>query len=292
MSAPIVHLGLDGTGPLGIAAVETSAFVVLEGAGQVVILDLVSGSVDDRVEIGAGAMLVDANHDLAIVGRYSAPDGKGLLVLSRASGEIAGIATPELAGIALNGPDRAWVLGGAGEVAMVDLAGRQVTASTTIDVHELEHLNGVATGGSFFASSDTTAVRRLDIAGPIEVTATIETGGGIPFVVDGGLVWGARADELWAIDPQTNTVTRRIPLDGLIEILALDVDVTSDQAWIAARKPGRIGTVVALDLSTGAVLDQWDAALPAGVVIVGDRAWVTDYERNELLGIVRPRLSP
>ncbi len=53
---------------------------------------------------------------------------------------------------------------------------------------------------------------------PLKVDATIDTGVGVPFVADGGLVWGARADELWAIDPATSVVTRRYPLTDVAEI--------------------------------------------------------------------------
>ena len=53
---------------------------------------------------------------------------------------------------------------------------------------------------------------------------------------DGGLVWGARADELWAIDPATSAVTRRYPLTDVSEIL--DLDIEGDDAWIAGPSSG------------------------------------------------------
>lgn len=102
---------------------------------------------------------------------------------------------------------------------------------------------------------------------------------------DEGLVWGARADEVWAIDPAVDRVTRRIPLTDLMEILALDID--GDEAWIAARRPGYRGTVVRVDLATGLVVDEFAVSLPSAVRIAADRVWVTSDETNELLGFRR-----
>jgi hypothetical protein len=90
---------------------------------------------------------------------------------------------------------------------------------------------------------------------------------------------------VWAIDPKSNRITRRVPLDDLSEILALDID--ADEAWIAARRPGRIGTVVQLDLKTAQVVSKHAVSLPAGVRITPDRAWVTSYDTNELVGFDR-----
>ena len=99
-------------------------------------------------------------------------------------------------------------------------------------------------------------------------------------------MWGARADQLWGIDPATNAVAQRVPLDGLIEIL--DLDVAGERAWIAARKPGRVGVVVGIDLATGNVVGETPVSLPAGVVIAGDRVWATNYDGDELIGIDQP----
>lgn len=140
-------------------------------------------------------------------------------------------------------------------------------------------------GGAFWVSSDTTPVRRLEGEGPA-VVAEIETGGGIPLAFVDGLVWGARADELWAIDQATDEATRRVPLEGLIEIL--DLDVSGSAAWIAGRQPGRVGVVVGIDLTSGPILGEVPVALPAGVAIAGERVWVTDYETDALVGFDPP----
>ena len=68
---------------------------------------------------------------------------------------------------------------------------------------------------------------------------------------------------------------------------ALDVDAPAGEAWLAIRRPGRVGTVIAVDLATEAVTSETAVALPAGVRIAPDRVWVTDYEGNDLVGIAR-----
>ena len=103
--------------------------------------------------------------------------------------------------------------------------------------------------------------------------------------VDGGLVWGARETEVWAIDPTTNTVVKRVPLDDVSEILGMDVE--GDDAWLAIRHPGRIGAVIRVDLATGAQTEDHPASLPAAIEIDGDTVWVTDYETDSLLGFSR-----
>ena len=142
----------------------------------------------------------------------------------------------------------------------------------------------VGTGGEALASSDSTAVRRVR-GTPLLVDATIETGGGVPFVEDGGLVWGPRADEVWAINPAAGAVTPGYPLMNVLEIL--DLDVEGDEAWIAVRHPGRVGAVIRLDLTTGDEVADNPADLPAAVVIAGGSAWVTDYSSGALLGFDR-----
>src|SRR5256885_9309247 len=105
----------------------------------------------------------------------------------------------------------------------------------------------VAVGREAFVSSDHTPLRRVAL-GTMKVTATIDVGGGIPFVVRDGLVWGARPDAIWALDPKTNRLVPTIPLDDGREILALDIPGT--EAWIGAPR-ARTGYVLRLYLSDG-----------------------------------------
>ncbi len=160
-----------------------------------------------------------------------------------------------------------------------------VIGSVQIAVDANTHMDLLAGGGVRWASSDATPIRR--IAADATVAATIETGGGIPLAFADGLVWGARPDEMWAIDPATNTVTRRVALVDIDEILALDVASDGSEAWIAARRPGRVGTVVRIELPSGRVLAEFPVSLPAAVELTADRAWVTDYDTSAVFSFAR-----
>jgi DNA-binding beta-propeller fold protein YncE len=90
---------------------------------------------------------------------------------------------------------------------------------------------------------------------------------------------------VWAIDAATNAVSRTIPLPNVIEVLAMDVD--GNDAWLAVRLTGRIGSVIRLDLEAGRLIGKYPVSLPAAVRIAGNRVWVASYLTNELLGFAR-----
>jgi hypothetical protein len=205
------------------------------------------------------------------------------VLIDPASGDVTGIQLGPLESVSID-VDTVWVLEKNGTIRIIDAASGKEHGTASVHLDADAHSEAVPADGALWVSGDRTPVHRIDGASA-EVGPDIDTGGGIPLAFDGGLVWGARADEAWAIDPASATVSRRVPLDGLAEILAMDVD--GDDAWIAARKPGRIGVVVRVDLATGHAADEFAVSLPAGVVIDGDRVWVTSYDTNELLGFER-----
>ncbi len=259
------------------------AWVVATDAGQLVDVDLATGATVPK-DIGSSPnwiKVLDDGH--LVLSRYGpAPGHATLEIIDPANGRVTAAAQDPIEGLDVDG-QTIWAFAKGGTVLAVDPEGK-IEGQTTIEVAENEHMDLVGIGGAAFASSDSTAVRRVRGA-PLQVDATIETGGGVPFVQDGGLVWGARPDELWAIDPTTSAVTRRYPLTDVSEIL--DLDVEGDDAWIAVRHPGRVGAVIRLDLSTGNEVADIPAGLPAAVVIAGDSVWVTDYTSGALLGFER-----
>jgi hypothetical protein len=280
-------IALDGDGPIGLTVDGTTAWVITADGGELLAVDLTGAAAQRSFSVGPwGTHVLVGGPDEVLVARFdTAGTGQPLAIVDPGSGTVGGVATGPLAGFDLSSDGRLWNLGTEGEIVVVDAARTSVVGRTSIDVEPNEHLDAIAAGDAFFASSDTTPIRRLGGAQPA-VTATIETGGGIPLAYANGLVWGARADELWGIDPPLNAVAQRVPLDGLIEIL--DLDVAGERAWIAARKPGRVGVVVGIDLATGNVVGETPVSLPAGVVIAGDRVWATNYDGDELIGIDQP----
>jgi len=270
-------------GPLGLDVANGHAWVVATDGGQLVDVDLATGS-SVAVDIGSSANWVKVLDDRRVVlSRYGpAPDRATLEIIDVTDAAVMSIADEPIEGLDVEDAG-IWAFAKGGTVIAVATDGT-IVGQALVAVAENEHMDLVGTGAAAFASSDSTPVRRVN-RDPTAVGETITTEGGVPFVADGGLVWGARPDELWAIDPATDAVTRRYPLSDVDEILDLDVD--GDDAWIAVRHPGRIGAVIRLDLATGEEVADMPADLPAAVVIEGDRAWVTDYEAGALLGFDR-----
>lgn len=269
-----------------MAIAGATAWVVTTDSGHLISLDLGGRRETAAIEVGSGGTHVAVGDGGSVfVGRYDTGGrGEHLVVVEAASGTVGGVATGSLGGLAQGEAGAVWALEKAGRVLHVDAANRIVgRANVVVDANE--HMELVTGAGARWVSSDGTPVRR--IAADASVVATIETGGGIPLAFAGGLVWGARPDELWAIDPATDTITRRVALVDLIEILALDVAADGSEAWIAARRAGRIGTVVRLELPSGRVLAEHPVSLPAAVELASDRAWVTNYDTNEVLGFAR-----
>jgi hypothetical protein len=259
------------------------AWVVETDAGRLVHVDLASGATVP-MDIRSSAnwiKVLDDGH--LVISRYAPAPGRATLeVIDLANGHVTPAAEDPIDALDVDG-GTIWAFVKGGTVLAVD-PDKRIEGQTTVEIAENEHMDLVGTGGAAFASSDSTAVRRVRGA-PLAVDAMIETGGGVPFVEEGGLVWGARPDELWAIDPASGSVTRRFPLADVSEVL--DLDVEGDDAWIAVRHPGQVGAVIRLDLATGNKVAESPAGLPAAVVIAGESAWVTDYESGELLGFDR-----
>jgi hypothetical protein len=258
-------------------------WVVATDGGQLVDVDLATGATHP-IDIGPSANWVKVLDDGRVVlSRYGPAPGRSTLeIIDTADGSVTPIVDDPIEGLDVD-DGGIWAIAKGGTVIAADMNGG-IAGQTPVDIAANEHTDLVGTGESAFASSDSTLVRRVNRE-PATISATVTTDGGVPFVADGGLVWGARPDELWAIDPKTNEVSRRYPLTDVAEIL--DLDVEANDAWIGVRHPGRIGAVIRLDLSTGAEVADIPMSLPAAVVIDGDRTWVTDYEAGALLGFDR-----
>ncbi|MEX2624724.1 MAG: hypothetical protein WD651_13480 [Acidimicrobiia bacterium] len=280
-----IEIELSGQGPLGLDLVDGQALVAAHDSNQLIVLDLATATETATIPVGDYVQNVAAMPDGRVaLGRYESSTTGGLGLLDLGTMEITNVRVEAVQGVSVDEEGNVWVVEKAGAVVLVDPATAEVVSRLPIDIVQNEHLDIVAFAGSGWASSDSTPIRRVG-GDPLAVEATIETGGGIPLDSDGGLLWGARADEVWAIDPATNEVARRISLENVAEILALDV--SGDEAWIAIRHPGRVGAVIRLDLANGEVLGDFPMGLPAAVRIGPDRVWVTDYEADRLVGFAR-----
>jgi hypothetical protein len=265
--------------------VDGTAYISTHDTSQIVAVDLATREARVVASAAFVTRVLSLGDGRLALGRYSR-DGE------HAPLEIVDIGTPGGRSIdvgpveAINpGPKgRIWAFEKTGEVVLADPAAGKVVGRIAIDIAPNEHIDLIGVGASVFASSDSTPVRRIG-GSPLKVQATIQTGGGIPLAVSGGLVWGARPNELWAIDPRTDKVIQRIALTDVEEVFDLDIALTD--VWIAIRHPGRIGAVIRVDLATGAVRGDFPVLLPPAVKIAGDRAWVTDFDSDTLVGFKR-----
>jgi hypothetical protein len=265
----------------------TTAWVVATDGGRLLEIDLVAGREVGSTDIGpAGQQVVAGRGDDLFVGRYDVgSSATGVLRISPSDGSVTGLKSGPIGGLTTVADGTVWALETSGRLVHLDPRDGRSLGTGSITIQPNEHLDLLAGGGALWASSDHTPVRRV---GPdATVAATIETGGGIPLAFDAGLAWGARPDRIWAIDPATNRVARHVALEGIDEILAMEV--ADGQAWVAVRRPGRVGRVVGIDLADGSLLAEFSAALPAAVELTADRVWVTDYESDVVLGFPRTR---
>ena len=291
----LVHLPLSGAGPIGLQIASNGlGWVIASDSGDLIGVDL-----DRRCEVeshpaGSTLTTMTLGDAEAYVGQLDTAGGsQPLRAVDLTTGHVDNIVSNPVGGLAI-ASDHLLALEKSGTLRVIDMADRRTVGTTALEIDGNEHMEIVSDGSEAWMSSDHTLVRRVSLLEQEEggevtvvasVDASIEAGGGIPLDVDAGLVWGARADELWAIDPATNEVVRHIRLDDLMEIMAMDV--ADGRAWIAARHPGYVGTVILVDIATEDVLGEWPVSLPAAVKVTSDYAWVASYETDELVGIPR-----
>ncbi len=281
-----MRIALSGAAPDAIVLDGDTAWVLTGEGGTLLEVDLAAAAEVRSIEVGFGAThLAMPLPDVAAVGRFDdSSTGGYLLLVGLASGEVDPVATKELGSVTGGEDGVVWALEKADRLVKVDAATGDILGSTSVDVGENVHVEVRWAGGAAWVGSDGLPVVRVD-GDDLDQHETIEVDEGIPFLFEGGRLWGAGPAQLWSIDPATSEITQRIALENLIEILALDID--GDDAWIAARRPGHIGTVLRLDLASGQVVEEHPVDLPAAVALAPDRAWVASYTTNELLGFER-----
>ena len=281
---PVRRISLPGAAPAAMVVAQEGVWVYSIESGDVTLTDPTAGTRGTSIHIGGfGSHLVVGNDGRLFAARFeTGGSGSFLVAIDPASGELAYGRTGELGALTSAG-DFLYALEKADRLLKVDPASLEIAAAADVDIDD-EHMEVVIAGGAVWASSDHTPLRRLSLS-DLTVTDTIDVGGGIPFVVEGGLVYGARPGTMWVLDPATKAVTREIPLPGVEEILAMDVEVDDafPEAWLAVRMTGRVGAVLRLDLESGAIVGTSPVELPAAVKIVGADVYVASYLGNELL---------
>jgi hypothetical protein len=283
-SAPI-RIPLSGAAPDAIALDGGTAWVLAGEGGALMQVDLAGGREVRAFDVGFGAThLVLLRPGMAAVARFDDSEpGAFLQVVDLATGSVESVPTQALGGLAGGERGVVWALEKGGRLLKVDVAARRVLGETPVEIGQNVHTEVQWGAGSAWVGSDGTPVLR--VAADLTKVDTIQVDTGLPFLVRGGLVWGAGPEQVWAVDPATNVVVRRVPLQNVTEVLALDI--AGQEAWLAVRRPGDFGAAIEVDLATGAVRSEFRVSLPAAVRIADDRVWVASYLTNELLGFQR-----
>lgn len=282
----VIRIPLSGAAPDAIELDGDTAWVLAGEGGTLLEVDLRLGREVRAIEVGfGGTHLAVPLPGIAAVGRFSdADNGAFCLLVDLATGALTPVATRELGALAGGEDGIVWALEKADRLVRIDAGTARVTGTTAVDVGENVHVEVRWAGDAAWVGSDGLPVVRVD-GRNLERQQPIVVDEGIPFLDRDGLLWGAGPTQLWAIDPETRSVARRITLEGVIEILALDI--AQDDAWIAVRRTGRVGSVLHVDLPSESVVEEVAIDLPAALRIAAERVWVASYSTNELVGLER-----
>jgi DNA-binding beta-propeller fold protein YncE len=276
-------VALPGTAPAAIAVAQEGVWVYSVESGDLNLVDPTAGTVLRTNHVGGfGSHLAVLPGGRLAVGRFDTGGlGSYVLVVDPAAESGMGFGTHPVGALTVDDEGYVYALEKGGHLLRLDKATFAEVGSARVEVDD-EHMEVVIADGAAWVSSDHTPIRRVSVD-DMTVTDTIDVGGGIPFVVADGRIWGARPGTMWVLDPATKIVTREIPMPGVDEILGMDVDSASSEAWLAVRLPGRVGAVLRMDLTTGAFTGTSPVSLPAAVRIVGPAIYVASYLDNELL---------
>ena len=282
----VVRIPLSGAAPGALVLRGGRAWVLAGEGGSLMEVELAARRELRAIEVGFGATHLAVLEDgVAAVGRFDdSANGSYLVLADLQTEEIRGVPTGALGGLALGEDGIVWALEQADRLLKVDTGSAEIVAELGVDIGENVHLEVQWGAGSAWVGSDGTPVVRVG-GGNLAIEATISVPSGLPFLFEDGQLWGAGPTALWAIDPAKNEVVRNVALDDVIEILGVAVD--GDEAWLAVRRPGYVGRVLRLALPAGDVVGEFDVGLPAAVKLGPDRAWVTSYLDNELVGFPR-----
>ena len=279
--APAASIRLSGTSASSVAEANGWLWVTHFEASVLSQVDPRTNAEAGLVDIGGGAATITAiGSDLWVAHYAGRPEDTrltrvdalrasvvGRVPLSRLCCEVAGAA------------GRVWAVDPTGTLVAIDPSAG-VVGRTPVAVDPAVHIGLVGDDRGLWLSSDTTPLLRVDpLSG--RVTVSIDVGGGIPMAMAQGLVWGASPHHVWAVDPVSNEVRVRLPLEDTIETLSLAV--TEGEVWVGARRPGYVGVVLRVDLATGRATGEAAASLPARILYAFRRVWVVDWDANVLL---------
>ena len=280
---PAATIRLSGSTASGVAEANGWLWVTHFEASVLSQVDPRTGAEVGLVEIGANAGSLTAIGLQLWVAQYTTrPEDARLVHVDSLTATVRGrVPLPHLCCEVAGAAGRIWAVDPRAALLAIDPDGGGVVSSTPVAIDPAVHIGLFGDERALWLSSDTTALLRVDPLAA-RVIATLDVGGGIPMALAHDLVWGASPHHVWAVDPASNEVRVRLPIENTIEVLSLAV--TEDALWIGARRPGYVGVVLRYDLRSGHLTGEAAVGLPAKVLYAFGRVWIVDWDTNTLFG--------
>jgi hypothetical protein len=280
---PAATIRLSGSTASGVAEASGWLWVTHFEASVLSQVDPRTGTEVGLVEVGPNAGSLTAVGPRLWVAQYTTrPQDARLVHVDSLTASVRGrLQPPNLCCEIAAAAGRIWAVDPRGALLAIDPDGVGVVSSTPIAIDPAVHIGLFGDERALWVSSDTTPLLRVDPQSA-RVVASVDVGGGIPMALAQDLVWGASPHHVWAVDPASNEVRVRLPLENTIEVLSLAV--TQDALWVGARRPGYVGVVLRYDLRSGRLTGEAAVGLPARVLYAFGRIWVVDWDTNTLLG--------
>jgi streptogramin lyase len=279
---PVATIRLSGSTASGLAEAGGWLWVTHFEASTISQVDPRTNTEVSRVEVGLHAGSVTAVGPRLWIAHYTGrPEDSRLTGLDPLPAAVVRrVQPPHLCCEVAGAGGLLWAVDPRGALITIDPERGALVGTTPADFDPRVHIALVGDERALWLSSDTTPLHRIDPATGRVVTS-LDVGGGIPMAVAQGLVWGAGPHHVWAVDPESNQVRLRLPLENTIETLSLAV--TDDALWVGARRPGHVGVILRLDLASGRLTGEAPAGLPARVLYAFGDVWVADWNANTLL---------
>jgi sugar lactone lactonase YvrE len=272
---------LSGTEAYGLTATADAVWAVLYQSEVLSRVDPETNEEVAAIDAGPGAAsLLTVGNDVWLARYGGAGSSDPDVTIYRDGEAVSDLEAGELCcDLTLLG-DAVWGIDPAGSLVGMKRVGGAVVGRIRVPrLHFDIHTNVVAGGDSLWVSSDDTPLFRVD-PGTGMIADTVKTGGGVPFVEVDGLLWGAKPDELWAVDVEAAKVIRRIQLADSVEVISMAID--EGAIWLGMRHVGVVGAVERLDPKTGEVLADIPVDVPARIVPAFGSVWVTDSGSGSL----------
>ncbi|MEQ1874438.1 MAG: hypothetical protein ABL953_11975 [Ilumatobacteraceae bacterium] len=273
----VIEIG--GGEALGLTIDDSSVWAVSFETSTIAKVDPATNAVLDVVDLeGSAASALAIGNDVWVAG-YGSAAGTNLYRVDADSATLTSrFGVGELCCDLSFGDESLWAIDPSGRLLLIDPITGDLLRQDPITIDRNAHTNVVYANGFVWFASDTTALSRFDpTSGAID---TFDVGGGVPFVAREGLLWGASATEIWAVDAD-GAVVERVGVADSIEVLSLEV--VGSELWVGIRHPGYVGAVLRIQRSSGALVQEFaDIEIPARMVVGFGSLWITDSGGSSL----------